>query len=169
MCKHLKICICFLLICLISACNSTSNEKGQLIHKDGSITTTIDISAGDMYPEFSDMAIPPFFNIGHITADESTNPIKTLVLSERLGKGKKIDIHPLVLFSFYRDSTHHQFLVSSSDGQLDNKIGEDFNSFIGKNNELQMALENWFKAQCGLGGCTSYEWKNSFKTLRDLQ
>lgn len=154
-------------ICLC-ACNGPAKNDGNVISWNGTIKTTIDIPAGEMLPQFGETGIPSFFNVGHIGTSSGSERMMTIVLSERLGSGKQVEVKPLSLFSFYKDSTLHQFLVSSDVNLKGDRIGDDFNSFMGKNNELQMAIENWFKAQCGLGGCTLYEWKNSYKALREL-
>ncbi len=157
------------LLLLFSCSDSNKLEKPETIYKNGVLESTILIPAGETYPPFEQLEVPPFFNVGKVTHDNSKAPLKTIILSQRLNKGQKVSVKPLSLFSFTTDTIEHRYLVSSYITVDNNRLGDNFSTFMSINNDLQMAIEYWFRAQCGLEKCNSYRWSQAYKAIRELR
>lgn len=154
---------------LFSCSNSSKSEKPDVLYKDGILESTIFVPAGEVYSPFEDLEVPPFFNVGEVTHDNRKTPLKTIILSQRLEKGQTVNVKPLSLFSFKTDTVEHRFLVSSYATVDNKKLGDNFSTFMSINNDLQMAIEYWFRAQCGLEKCNSYKWSQAYKAIREIQ
>ena len=158
-----------LLSVLMLSCTTSDKEAKPIIYQDGTLSSTISIPAGDVYPPFNTLDVPTFFNLGKVTNDKEGSTLSTIVLSKRLGKGEEIVVRPLSLFSFTFADAEYKYLVSSYATVENQRLGNDFTSFMSINTELQMTIENWFRSQCRLGDCKNFEWTQAYKAIRELQ
>jgi len=159
------------ILLLLTSCAGKKQESKEVVKKDGTFSTEVILSAGELYPEFSKLGIPPFFNLGSVATlpTEEDTRIQTIILGAKLNKGKQVDVLPLGLMKFQKDSLDYNFLISAYSQGMDSSLGVDFNTFVSKNFELQMAIENWFKFQCSIGECSSFVWENEYKAIMKLQ
>ncbi len=165
-----QVIIVLIALFFFSACSNSPKSKGKVpIYQDGTLESTVLISAGESYSDFNALEIPSFFNIGLVKHDDSENPLKTIILSKRLNKGQTVNVKPLSLFTFLSDTTEYRFLVSSYATVENVRLGDNFTTFMSINNDLQMSIEYWFRAQCGIEKCKAYKWTQAYKAIRELQ
>lgn len=156
-------------ILILVGCSSSDSESAQAMKKNGSLETTILSPAGELYEPFSELEVPTFFNVGSIKDSTAISQYRSIVMGERLAKGQKVAVQPLVLFSFRAGNETHQYIVSSYISQENKKMGSDFNAFMSINSDLQMAIEHWFRSHCEMGQCRDYQWTHAYKALRKLK
>ncbi len=159
---------CFVLIFM--ACSGKNEEKTSPQESEGLISTRVIIPAGDIYPDFSNLGIPTFFNVG--TVEQKMKPsvaYKSIILGKRLDKGHTISVNPIALFSFNQDTIKHNYLLSTHKQRSNARIGKEYIDFMSKNNELQVTIENWFRAQCGFSSCDSYMWSDTYRAFLNLE
>ncbi len=157
-----------LLIVLTISCDHQVSQNQNVVRNSGQqIRVKVTTPAGETLAGFEKLKIPTFFNVAAI--DNNDNNLSALVLSSKLNKGKTVSVVPISLFSFEKDTTQLKYLVSVPDEVETNHIGNNYLTFMSMNNDLSQAIENWFKAQCGLTDCSDYNWTNPYQTLLELE
>ena len=152
-----------LAITLTVACNSPEQPKQEDVTTG--LEASVYISAGELYPKFSNLEVPTFFNLAKIESSDNRD-INSIVLGKKKSKGLKLSVHPVALLSFNQDTILHKYVVSIDSSNK--RIESDYNSFLLNNYNMQTSIENWFKSQCFPQPCTSFNWENSFKALLEL-
>jgi len=152
------------LLCCVSCSDSDKRSREA---EPAEIRAAVYLSAGDIYPLFNELDVPTFFNLGKVISGTEKD-INTIILSERAKKGSKMDIRPLALFSFDRDTVHYNYIVSVPADQTNERIGVDFNDFLLKNYKTQNNIENWFSSQCPDYTCRNFRWDNTYKALLEI-
>ena len=114
------------------------------------------------------MPLPPFFNVGQFQLSDD-RVVKALILSKRMKKGKRINVDPVALFSLKSNNVKLEYVVAIPHDNGTNNLTKEYDEFLTKNNELKQAVENWFKAQCGISYCQDFTWQNSYKALLELE
>jgi len=157
----------FAIVIFISACTekTSKTDRETKIEKSG-ITAKVTSSAGENLKQTALLDIPTFFNVAKVSGTASH--LETIVLGPKQSKGQLVDIHPLATFRFRMDSLQVKYLVSVPSNYENDALGDNYLTFMSLNNELCLAVENWFKAQCGLVKCSSFKWDNPQKTLLQL-
>ena len=95
--------------------------------------------------------------------------VDAIVLSKRVKKGSSLNVDPVALFSLKKNNEEKVYVVTIPHDNGENNIVKDYDEFLTKNNEVRLAIENWFKAQCGLSNCQDLEWQNSYKALLEIE
>ena len=157
------------LIVFISCKQETTPSREQVgsMQEEQGLDCFVTTSAGDVYPEFSHLDIPPFFNVGEFRTE--TKSCKALILSSRVANGKKMKVDVIGLFSFRKDTVMQQYLVGKPRLKGLNNLEREYEEYLTKNNAVKVAIENWFKGQCGLAQCGSFHWDNAYKALLQLE
>ena len=159
---------CFVLT--FYGCSENKEGKTSPQESEGLISTKVSVPAGDIYPEFSELGVPTFFNVGTMEQKKGISvAYKSILLGKRLEKGQNVSVNPIALFSFNQDTIQHNYLVSTYKPKNNNRIGKEFIDFMSKNNELQVTIENWFRAQCGFTSCDSYLWSDTYRAYLNLE
>ncbi len=153
----------FFLFILLWGCKADSSTVQESNPQKGEYyTATVHTPAGEQLEGYKSSTIPTFFNVGQIGSDSK---LETIVLGERIQKNKKVDVIPIAMFEFQNDTIDQKYLVCLPTDLSENPIAQDFQAFMSYNNELTLAIENWFKLQCGLGHCGGLDWKFPHKGL----
>ncbi len=157
---------CFLLV--ISACNDVNKPNDSIVASEqGNIQVKITTSAGEVFEPFNDMGIPTFFNVGNIQLENNAD-LPTVVLGKRIKSGKNVTIKPIALFSFLKDSIQYEYVLSKPYEINEATLSADYDIFLTKHNNLKVTVEQWFKSQCGSHRCHDFTWKNTYKTLLEI-
>ncbi len=125
----------------------------------------VSVSAGEMIPSYDKLSMPSFFNIGSISIDEGSNA-STIILGPRKNKGKRIKVSNLALFSFEKDSSRVDYVISYQNDFFSKQL--DFETFMVQHHDIKESIESWFKAQCVLGHCSNFEWSSEYKAYLKL-
>lgn len=163
---QLQLTTTLIVLLLLTACNQ--NKVADNRSESRSIKAAVFLSAGENYPIFNESGLPTFFNIARILS-ESGQEMPTLILSDRLNKGAKVDLIPLASFSFNRDTTEYKYIVSTIDGSPLAKEDESGHEFLINHVNIQNSLEMWFRSQCPDWTCKEFHWHNKYATLMSLQ
>lgn len=156
------------LLVLMSSCNEQVAHNQKVVRNSGQqISVKVTTPAGETLEGFESLKIPTFFNVA--TLDKNDDNLSVLILSSKINKGKTITVVPISLLSFAKDTTQLKYLVSVPEEVETNHIGNNYLTFMSMNNDLSQAIENWFKAQCGLTNCSDYNWTNPYQTMLELE
>ncbi len=161
----MKLLATILIFIVFTNCNSNNIEEHK--HPDGNYISEIIIPAGDEFSFLRNNGVPSFFNIGEIQVDQG-DVHKTIIIGKRRNKKDQINIEPIALFSFVKDTISFRYIVSLSEDEPLDGIGRNFNSFSLNNYHLQSSIEEWFKSQCLVGECRDFKWENSYKALLEM-
>jgi len=137
-------------------------------YNESGLNCKITNPAGDMYEKFSQLELPPFFNIAQFQLSDDRF-VNAIVLSKRAKKGSKVNVDPVALFSLKKNNEVLNYVVAIPHDNGDNNIVKEYDEFLIKNNEVKMAIENWFRAQCGYSYCKDLKWQNSYKALLEIE
>ncbi len=154
--------VLFIFLILFCACQDEQVKANKT--DDQTIKAAVFLSAGENYPLFNELGIPTFFNLGRIIKPNDTE-LQTIILSERKSKGSKINIIPMAMFSFEKDTSQFEFIISTTANHESDRLGLNYNDFLLKNYHTQMNIENWFLSQCPENACRNFKWDNNYKAL----
>lgn len=160
-----RIAIVFTVILTILLSCNNDNVLRKSLSDMTEFEAKIVIPAGDLMPSFDNIQMPTFFNIGTIISDPELK-VPTIVLGQRVDKGKRLDIRNLGLISFERDTTEITYILSYADDFSSEEL--DFERFMVQNNDVVQSIESWFKGQCGLGNCKNFKWNNGYQAYLKL-
>ena len=146
----------YLTVLLISCQSDAVKPIEKTDYNESGLNCKIVSPAGDIYQEFSQLELPPFFNIGQFLLSDS-RMVDAIVLSKRVKKGSSLNVDPVALFSLKKNNEEKVYVVTIPHDNGENNIVKDYDEFLTKNNEVRLAIENWFKAQCGLSNCQDLE------------
>ena len=149
----------------MTSCNNVNKKNGPIEEEE--IRAAVYLSAGDNYPLFNELGIPTFFNLGKVISGSDVD-LNTIILSSRLNKGSKLNIRPIALFSFERDTIAYDYIISVNAAELNENIGLDFNDFLLKNYKTQNSIETWFSSQCPDYECRNFKWQNAYKAMLEI-
>lgn len=157
-------------VIVIMSCNpsssSTSERQVGSMKEEKGLDCYVISSAGDAYTPFSNLNLPPFFNIGEFRSESKS--CEAIIFSNRFETGKKMKVDVIGMFSFRKDTAIRQYIVTKPRQKGLNNLQRDYEEYLTKNNAVKLAVENWFSAQCGLSQCGSFHWDNAYKALLHL-
>ncbi len=156
----------FLLIGCKEEVAKAVEEVGSMEEEKG-LSCEIIVPAGELYTAFAHLPMPPFFNIGQIRTETKTTEV--LVLTSRRKKGERLKVDLIGLFGFRQDTMDRRYVLALPRRQGVNNLEREYEAYLTKNNDLKLAIESWFRAQCGLSICGSFYWDNSYKALLQLE
>lgn len=167
----LKRTIALLTIALFMLCcnsNTTPAVKTDAEYNESGLSCQVSSPAGDIYDAFSRLEIPPFFNVGYFQLSDQKR-VKALILGKRVKKGTRLGVDPVALFSFNKDLDIYKYVVCIEHNNGSDNLVKEYDEFLTRNIELKMAIENWFRSQCQLSNCNSFDWANAYKGLLELE
>jgi hypothetical protein len=160
----LRITTILLLLTFFIACKEEVTYR-QESDEVTELKAVVSVPAGEMMPSYDKLSMPPFFNIGTISIDDAFK-VPTIILGSRKSKGKKVNVSNLALFSFEKDSSQVNFVISYENDFSDERL--DFETFMVEHHDIKEGIESWFKAQCGLGHCRNFGWSSEYKSYLKL-
>ena len=170
MCRPFLLILSISLI-VLSSCNTNTSTTSELkvgsMSEEQGLDCFVTTPAGDAYPVFSNLDLPPFFNIGEFRTDSKT--CEAIIFSNRTENGKKMKVDVIGLFSFRKDTSMQQYIIAKPRLKGLNNLQREYEEYLTKNNSVKLAVENWFRAQCGLSQCGSFHWDNAYKALLQLE
>jgi len=147
---------------LMIGCDSPSTTK-ERPKDEGDLYATVEISAGNIFPEFDKRSIPTFFNIAKVNKSNAET-VSSILLGPKHSKGKKLAIKPVALLKFDNDTIPYKFVVCYPNKDSD----ADKSQFFVNNLHLQNSLEEWFKAQGEFNEIRNFKWENAYKAFLEL-
>jgi len=156
-----------LLMTILGSCSDPKQEiRSNVSSSNKGLKVKITSPAGNNMERFPASDLPTFFNLAEL--ENSDKDLPAIVLCSRMSRGKRLSVLPVGVFGFKMDTIQVKYLVSVPEDLKENQIGKNYLTFMSMNNELSSAIENWFKAQCGLVNCVDYSWTNPHKTILEL-
>ena len=151
----------------MTSCNNTSNESViEKIEIKSEFKAKITSIAGDIIDDEAFMQMPIFFNIGTLKVNE-TQEAETIILADKLSKGKLVNIKPVSLFRFKKDSIVENYIVSVPVDSVLNVYGiYSFHDLSQKQYQTKFLIEDWFRGNCKLGQCSKFEWQSEVQALK---
>lgn len=144
-----------------------SVEKVGSMEEEKGLSCMVTVPAGDAYAAFSHLEMPPFFNIGQFKTETKTTEV--IILSSRKDKGDQIKVDVIGLFGFKQDTLNKHFIVALPRQKGVNNLERQYDEYLIKNNDMKLAIESWFRAQCGVSICGAFYWDNPYKALIQLE
>jgi len=113
--------------------------------------------------------MPIFFNVGAINLSEQKY-VETIILSDKLSNGKTIDIKPISLFKFKKDTIINHYIISVPADSSKNVLNiHDYHDFSQRLYQTKFLLEDWFRGNCKLGRCSKFEWQSEVQALKLIE
>jgi len=131
---------------LLASCADKPESVAEAIKIKSEYKAKVNSTAGDFFEDDAFKPMPIFFNIGSMKINEETNA-ETIILSDKLTKGKTIDIKPISLLRFIHD----------------------YHDFSQKQYQIKFLLEDWFRGNCKLGRCSKFEWQSEVQALKLIE
>jgi len=159
-----RLAVSILVLTFLASCKEEANKR-QESDDMSELEAVISVAAGDMMQTYNSVMMPTFFNMGTISIDEASK-VPAIILGERKGKGKRVNVNNLGLFSFERDSSEVNFVVSYQNDFSTEEL--EFETFMVKHHDIKESIESWFRAQCEIGDCRNFNWSNEYKSYLKL-
>lgn len=163
----------FLLVVLsffFASCgNNDAIEKVQHIEVQSEFKAKVKAVAGDVINDEAFNTVPIFFNVGGLSLSENQE-FETIILSDRLSKGKILNIKPISLLTFKKDTSQQNYIISVPVDSLQNVYEiYSYHDLSQKQFQTKFLIEDWFRANCKLGLCSKFEWKSEVQALKLVQ
>lgn len=153
-------------ILLCSCTNNGADEKVENIEIQSEFKAKIKSIAGDLLKDDSFNEMPIFFNIGEVSLSEDQE-FETIVLADKLTKGKVLNIKPISLLKFKKDSIIENYIISVPVDSLLNVYDiYSYHDLSQKQFQTKFLIEDWFRANCKLGHCSKFEWQSEVQALK---
>ena len=153
----------------MTSCADISVTEAEAIEVKSDYKAKITSSAGDYFEDKAFKPMPIFFNIGLMKVNENTSA-ETIILSDQLSKGKTIDIKPIGLLKFIKDSLVNHYVISVPADSTKNILDiYNYHDFSQKQYQFKFLLEDWFRGNCKLGRCNNFEWQSEVQALKLIE
>ncbi len=158
------------MLCLALFAGACSEESDKNIVKkievQSEFKAKIKSVAGDHFDDDSFLPMPIFFNLGTLNTNDERQ-VETIILSDKLIKGKSINIKPVSLFKFKKDSVSMDYIISVPVDSTDNFLNiYSFHDLSNKQYQTKFLIEDWFRGNCKIGHCSNFEWQSEIQALK---
>ncbi len=154
---------------LVASCTETPSSVAKAIEIKSDYKAKINASAGDYFEDDAFKPMPIFFNVGTMDINESTSA-ETIILSDKLSKGKTVKIKPVSLLRFEKDTAFNNYIISVPADSTKNVLNiHDYHDFSQEHYQIKFLLEDWFRGNCKLGRCGNFEWQSEVQALKLIE
>ncbi len=141
-------------------------EKVENIEVQSEFKAKVKTIAGEVLNDDVFNKVPVFFNIGSFSLEENQE-FETIILSDKLSKGKVLNIKPVSLLTFNKDTIQQKYIISVPVDSLQNVYDiYSYHDLSQKQFQTKFLIEDWFRANCALGLCSKFEWKSEVQALK---
>ena len=153
----------------LASCNEKEVTIAEAIEVKSDYKAKISTSAGEIFENEAFKPMPIFFNMGSVRISENKK-VETIILSDKLSKGKTVDIKPIGLFRFNKDSVMNNFMISVPADSTKNVLDVySFHDLSQKQYQIKFLIEDWFRGNCKLGKCSKFEWQSEVQALKLIE
>jgi len=154
---------------IASCSNDEAPHKIENIEVQSEFKAKINMVAGDVLKDDSFQEIPIFFNVGTFSIAEGQEH-ETIILADKLTKGKVLNIKPISLLRFNKDTTKKNYIISVPVDSVKNVYGiYSYHDLSQKQFQIKFLIEDWFRSNCKLGHCSKFEWQSEVQALKLVQ
>lgn len=154
---------------MTSCSNNGTDGKIENVEVQSEFKAKIKSVAGDILEDDAFIEMPIFFNIGTFSLSEN-DEFETIILADKLSKGKVLNIKPISLLKFNKDTIKENYIISVPVDSLQNVYGiYSYHDLSQKKYQTKFLIEDWFRANCKLGYCSKFEWQSEVQALKLVQ
>ncbi len=157
--------IIILILLHCSGCGENGSRPSADKENKG-VDMKITVSAGELLADYDKLAIPSFFNLGHII-NYSGAKKQAIHLSKSIKSGQRTQAIPVALFQFRRKGVVQKYIITKPETDTLEDL-DAYTHFMSYESELKTLIENWFRVQCDLGECDNFSWSNAYKAYLDM-
>ena len=155
---------------LVTSCsNNDPVNRIENVEVQSEFKARINTIAGDVLGDDSFQEMPIFFNVGSFSITEGQDH-ETIVLADKLSEGKVLNIKPISLLKFKKDTSIKNYIISVPVDSAQNVYGiYSFHDLSQKQFQIKFLIEDWFRGNCKLGHCSKFEWQSEVQALKLVQ